>query len=187
MLWLVLLYSDGAKPVEFGCTLIPCIQTVCYPSSSFTLSSSNNEEVQVQFVQNHVWDNLQIDVSMAVIHHVENTSCNKEQLLPGQAETWSFTPEGASCGGSLSGVPQLWISDSKKYYLVLRAIWKQTEKKKSLVCTVSLLESPQLTSWGQLSFFLSFFFSCTLLWSVLHEGVIVYFESVIVPVYFLPI
>lgn len=57
-------------------TMHSITQALGHPSFSFILSSPDNEELLVQFLQNHIWDKLQIDVPMPVIHHVKNTNTN---------------------------------------------------------------------------------------------------------------
>lgn len=103
-------------------TMYSVTQTLGYPSSSFILSSPDNEELLVQFLQNHVWGNLRIDEPMAVTHHVKSTNCNlKSNCSQGRLRVAASHQREPFVEG-LWSAPQLWISDSKKDYWVLRAV-----------------------------------------------------------------
>lgn len=103
-------------------TVCSITQALDFPSA-FILSSPDSEELAVQFLQNHIWDNLQIDVLTAIIYCVKNinhnlkSNCSKDrQKLAASHKREPFVED------LCLEQPQLWNFDSKKNYQVLKAI-----------------------------------------------------------------
>lgn len=137
----------------------------------------------VHFFKNHIWDNLQVCVPMAIIHHVENTNCNlKRSCSQGRLRLDASHQREPVVEGLCLECPNSVFLTAKKITRSSEPFKSRLEKKN--LSLHGLTVGKPSADFLRAIFSLFFFFSCTFLWSVLHESVIVYFGKYYCPCIF---